>query len=491
MNTPSSPSDNRIERQKSQNFELNRDAIKILNLLYSINKTLKIYDINNVLAVDLIKSLHQVIQDVILKYNEASILLHQNSLFLNRVKIKFGYSSCRVYNFIEREFHSHDISQLNFFPGISEEQLIKFLTLFKRKEEKVTNSFNNFKDVLKSSGLDTVTIERYVHTERKKEGENEKKQAARAYFWGIIHLKEIFQKYKSKKNIPILTTKRLIQTLFMRLSDNESFLYGMTTIKNFDGYTLNHSVNVCILSLAMGKRLGLDKSELIDLGISAFFHDIGKLDVPKDVLDKPGKLDHDERQVIEKHSHYGAETLVRLRYSNYIPISAISVAMEHHSGEGDRAYPRYTKKKNIGLYSKIVKIIDVFDAITTKRPYRKKVFTRVEALNFMAEKLTGEFDPVLLKVFIRMIGECPVGTLVLLDTGEAGIVNNINPSPAFQFRPLIKLITDKTGNRIDGDIVDLSGIEPGTDNFMRSIVKILDPSDYDIRISDYFVAQTL
>jgi putative nucleotidyltransferase with HDIG domain len=491
MNTPSSASDIKIERQRSKDFELNRDAIKIMNLLYSINKTLKIYDINNVLSVDLIKSLNQAIQDVILKYNEASILFHQNSFFFNGVKIKFGFSTYRFCQYIEREFQNRDIGQLSFSPGISEKQLVKFLTHFNEKEEKVSNSFNNFEGVLKSSGLDTVAIERYVHIERKTEGEGEKKQAARAYFWGITHLKEVFQNYESKKKIPILTTKRLIQTLFMQLSENESFLHGMTTVKNFDEYTLNHSVNVCILSLAMGKRLGLDKSELIDLGLSAFFHDIGKLDVPKEILNKPGKLDHDERKVIENHSHYGAETLVQLRYSSYIPISAISVAMEHHSGEGDRAYPRYIKKKNISLYSKIVKITDVFDAITTKRPYRKKVFTRVEALNFMVEKFTEEFDPILFKIFIRMIGECPVGTLVLLDTGEVGIVNKTNPAPAFRLRPLIKMITDKTGNRIDGDIVDLSRMEPGTNNFIRSIVKILDPSDYDISISDYFVSQTL
>jgi hypothetical protein len=273
MNTPSSASDIKIERQRSKDFELNRDAIKIMNLLYSINKTLKIYDINNVLSVDLIKSLNQAIQDVILKYNEASILFHQNSFFFNGVKIKFGFSTYRFCQYIEREFQNRDIGQLSFSPGISEKQLVKFLTHFNEKEEKVSNSFNNFEGVLKSSGLDTVAIERYVHIERKTEGEDEKKQAARAYFWGITHLKEIFQNYESKKKIPILTTKRLIQTLFMRLSDNESFLQGMTTIKNFDDYTLNHSVNVCILSLAMGKRLGLDKSELIDLGLSAFFHD--------------------------------------------------------------------------------------------------------------------------------------------------------------------------------------------------------------------------
>lgn len=491
MNTPSSALDKKNEKQRSQDFDLNSDAIKILSLLYSIDKTLKIYAIDNLLSVNLIKSLNKAIQDVIHKYNDASILLHQNSLFFNGVKVKFGFATYHFYQYIESEFQSRDIGQLSFSPGMSEEQLTEFLTHFNKKEKKVSNSFDKFKRVLKSSGLDTVTINQYVQTESKKKGEGENKQAARAYFWSITHLKEIFENYGSKRKIPILTTKRLIQALFMRLSENESFLYGMTTIKNFDEYTLNHSVNVCILSLAMGKRLGLDKKELIDLGLSAFFHDIGKLDVPKKILNKPGKLDHDERKFIECHSHLGAETLVQLRYSSYIPISAISVAMEHHSGEGDRAYPRYTKKKNIGLYSKIVKISDVFDAITSERPYRKKILSRDEALNFMAEKFKGEFDPILFNIFTKMIGECPVGTLVLLDTGEIGIVNKTNPNPDFNIRPLIKLITDKKRKRIDGDIVDLSRIKPGTNNFMRSIVTILNPSDYDIKISDYFVTQTL
>jgi len=491
MNTPSSASDKKNEKQQSQEFDLNSDAIKILSLLYSINKTLKIYAIDNVLTVDLIKSLNQAIEDVILKYGDASILLHQNSLFCNGEKIKFGFTTYHFYQYIEREFQSRDIGEISFSQGMSEEQLIKFLDHFNKKEEKVSNSFKKFKKDLKSSGLDTVAIKRYVHTEIKKEGDDEQKQAARAYFWSITHLKGIFKNYESKKKIPILTTKRLIQALFMRLSENESFLHGMTTIKNFDEYTLNHSVNVCILCLAMGKRLGLSKSELIDLGLSAFFHDIGKLDVPKEILNKPGKLDHDERKFIECHSHLGAESLVQLRYSTYIPISAISVAMEHHSGEGDRAYPRYTKKKYISLYSKIVKITDVFDAITSERPYRKKVFNRNEALNFMAEKFKGEFDPILFNVFVRMIGELPVGTLVLLDTGEIGIVNKINPNLDFPARPLIKLITDKKRKRIDGDIVDISRKKPGKDNFMRSVVTILNPSEYKIKISDYFVSQTL
>lgn len=491
MDTNVIPKSSVAERRKAQNVQIMKECRALLNLLYSLNKTLKLYNINNELAVEQMKALYLKLKDAVLKYNEASILLHQNSLFFNGVKVKFGYSTYHLYRYIDREFRDKDIGLLSFSPGINEKQLKKFISVFGQKGSEESDNDQDFEEALKAAGIETVSVEPFFHEEKEEEEQDTQKKAAKTYFWSITHLKEIFNKFETGKKIPILTTKRLIQTLFMRLEENESFLEGLTTIKNFDDYTLNHSVNVCILSLAMGRRLGLDKSELIDLGLSALFHDIGKLDIPKEILLKPGKLDEEERNIIENHPKYGAESLVQLRNTSYIPASAVSVAMEHHAGSGNRAYPRYTKKKNISFYSRIVKIVDVFDAITTKRPYRKKDFTKVEALSFMAEKFKEDFDPLLLKVFIQMIGSCPIGTLVLLDTGEIGIVTASNPNPAFPFRPRIKLISDAEGHRTDGALVDLAAKDPDSLQYKLSIVKILNPDDYDIRISDYFVAQSL
>jgi len=280
----------------------------------------------------------------------------------------------------------------------------------------------------------------------------------------------------------------LMQAMFKNVEENETFVQGLTTIKNFDEYTLNHSVNVCLLSLSLGKRLGLDRNELVDLAIGAFFHDYGKLDIPKEILLKPGKLDADEREIIKHHPHYGAEKLIQMKTTSNIPLRAINVALEHHAREGQGGYPNYTKKRDINLFSKIVKITDVFDALTTKRPYRKRSFTREEALSLMLETSGDEFDPLILKIFVNMMGACPVGSLVLLNTGEIGIVFELNQDPSFLLRPIVKVIAGRDGRRMEGELADLSEKDPENQKFTRSIVKTLDPEKYSINIPDYFVA---
>jgi len=163
--------------------------------------------------------------------------------------------------------------------------------------------------------------------------------------------------------------------------------------------------------------------------------------------------------------------------------------MEHHLSEDNSGYPKYKKKNTINLFSKMVKITDFFDAITTKRPYRKKDFSREQALSYMLELSGKEFNPLILKIFVNMMGTYPVGTLVLLNTAEIGIVYE-NSSEAINFyRPKIKLITDKIGNKTDGKIVDLSYIDDQTKSYKRSISKTLDPITYDINVSDYFIAE--
>jgi HD-GYP domain-containing protein (c-di-GMP phosphodiesterase class II) len=237
----------------------------------------------------------------------------------------------------------------------------------------------------------------------------------------------------------------------------------------------------------LGKKLGLDRNELAELGISSFFHDFGKTDIPKEILVKPGQLNEQEREIIEKHPYLGAERLIRLKETSRLPIRAINVAMEHHVKEDLTGYPKYQKKRHVNLYSKIVKICDFYDALTTKRPYRDKVFTRDETLNMMLEKSGTEFDPIILKVFANMMGQYPVGTLVLLNTGEIGIVIEANPELSLLLLPKVKIIADKNGNKIDGDILDLAHQDPKKDDHDRTIVKSLNPEKYKIQVSDYFI----
>ncbi|MBE0713215.1 MAG: hypothetical protein IH583_12625, partial [Candidatus Aminicenantes bacterium] len=143
------------------------------------------------------------------------------------------------------------------------------------------------------------------------------------------------------------------------------------------------------------------------------------------------------------------------------------------------------------LFSKIVKVVDFFDAVTTKRVYRSKVFTRAEGLSLMLEQCGTEFNPVILKAFVNLMGVFPIGSLVGLSSGEMGIVFDLNPDPKLLLRPTVKLIADKAGNKVDGEIVDLADKEPETGRFTRTIITALNPQDYGIEVADYFLAQTL
>jgi HD-GYP domain-containing protein (c-di-GMP phosphodiesterase class II) len=269
-------------------------------------------------------------------------------------------------------------------------------------------------------------------------------------------------------------------------------MIGLTNIKNYDEYTLNHSTNVTVLSICFGRRLGLERKELVDLGVSAFFHDIGKIEIPEEILNKPGKLDDNEFDIIKTHPWHGAQKLACLKELSILPVTAINVAMEHHiwaNLEGG-GYPKYWKKDHTDFFSKIVKICDFFDAVTTARIYRKKTATREEATSWMLEKIGTEFDAVLLKVFANMIGIYPIGSLVVLDAKEWGIVIETNPDIALMTCPKVKIIADKDGNKMDGGIIDLAEKDPETEKFKKKIVKTLDPFKYDINVSEHFMAQS-
>lgn len=495
---------------ESKEIYLQQIGIELLSKIYNLYRTARLYEPNNLLFVHQLKDLLQALDDVIRKEKLAQFHLRATTLLFNKTKLKFSHTNYYLFRFINDEFSARQISSLTFYPGIKEKEIVDFILFLKSSPPEDKTSVAQPESTLQESQKEREEkigeeegqangIEKgeqpvnFPHIKIEKAPQeklaSKKKNATRAYFLGLTHLKEYTTQKKELNHKNLLTTRRMIQTLFDHIVENVPFLYGMTSIKNHDEYTLNHSLNVCILALGLGRRLGLERKELVELGLSAFFHDVGKLDIPLEILNKPGKLDENERQVIETHPYKGVQKLLQLPQMKGLPLQALHVAMEHHCREDERGYPRYRKKKNISLFSKIVKIVDYYDAITTSRPYRKKTFTPAEAVNLMMDKAGKEFDPILLKVFASMVTACPVGTLVLLDTGEMGVVYETKTEPTLFLRPKVKLITDAQGHKLDGPVVDLAEKDEEAKTYRRSIVKVLNPEQYGLRVSDYFVAE--
>jgi len=476
-----------VELTEQEKELTQKESVDILTRLQVVLKIARVYESNNLIALEQMDQFFTKLNDALAREGEIVLRLQQNAFYMKGLRVKFDYSNYHVYKFLQSELSSKEIAAIGLSHGLTQEEIRRFITIFNKKELEAKTAYDKILHALDVEQIDHITIEKSSPAEPMQSRE---KNAVRLYFSGIYLLKEVFEKQKTTGTFNLNLAKRWMQSIFNHIVDDESFVYGLTNIKNFDEYTLNHSINVCILAIALGRRLGLTREELSDLGVSSFLHDLGKLDIPREILDKPAALSPEERAVIENHVHLGAEKLIQLKSSRRIPVRAVQVALEHHLKADLSGYPRYFRKRSMNLFSKIVKIVDYFDALTTKRLYRPKVFTREDAMGLMLEKSGEEFDPLILKVFISMIGAYPVGSLVALDTREMGIVFEANPHPAFHLRPKVKIIADADGNKVDGEVIDLTEIAPETKKFRRTIAKSLDADKYGIQPADYFLAKT-
>jgi HD-GYP domain-containing protein (c-di-GMP phosphodiesterase class II) len=279
----------------------------------------------------------------------------------------------------------------------------------------------------------------------------------------------------------------VVQGIVDQILNEETSLIGLTTLRDYDEYTFTHSVNVCIFSVALGKRLGMNKVQLYDLGMAALFHDIGKSRVPQEVLNKSGGLTDDEWRLIASHPWLGVLALFQVRGAQEVPYRAMVVAHEHHMKRDLTGYPRPVRPRQLSVFSKIVAIADGFDAATSRRSYQTVPFTPAQVMLEMRDNSRRGMDPVIVKAFINLTGVYPVGTLVVLDTFELGIVHAVNPLQDMLSRPIVRVIFDAQGNRMDpGDLADLA--DRNADGvFLRTIIKTENPDRYGLRVGDSFV----
>jgi len=480
---------NTIETGSKETISAQKNATELLVRFYILTKSLKIYEPTNAICLEKAQSFFGLLQDMLTEYEgEVAFVIRHNSIFMNRIRLKLGLANYAIFKAMLEEFSKRSIGVITFMTGLTKEELLSFVHIFagrEKKDRKEEFSFSRLMDEIDQAGISHVYLEEAIQEEDFYGGE---KSTARIYLLSIVHLKESFERERKQEPIKINTTRRLMQSIYNHMLANESFLLGLTTLKNYHDYTLNHSVNVCALAMALGRRLGLSRSELVELGIAAFFHDLGKIETPVEILNKPDKLDNEEWMVMQKHSCRGAEKLVHLKEFRKLPLRAIHVALEHHMKEDLSGYPKYFARDKLNFFSRIVKVVDHFDALTTERVYRARAFTRAEAINQMLESSGTEFNPVILKTFVNMLGVFPIGSFLSLDTGETAIVVDTNPELKYMMRPRVKLTTEANGNKIDGSIVDLADIDKETGRYKRSIVKALDPAKYGLNVIDYFLA---
>src|SRR5438309_2103226 len=421
---------------------------------------------------------------------ELEVRLQGEFIFVNSTRLRLDLDNYASFSHILSVLHQCGIGAVRVDEGVDRKQLQQFVSLLLSygAKEATPNKVHELGQKLADSGVTHIGVEAPLESDEDVEdAERQKEAAKRTYARSVAVTKEVINSIRMGRTANVKKVKRAVQGIVDQVLNNEGSLVGLTTLRDYDEYTFTHSVNVCIFSVALGRKLGLSKLQLYDLGMAALFHDVGKSRVPLEVLNKEGGLTEEEWRIMQAHPWLGVLTLFGLRGYGEIPYRGMVVAYEHHMKNDLTGYPKSIRDRTPSIYSKIVAVADGFDAATSRRVYQTKPIQPDQVLKEMWENPRRGYDPVVVKAFVNLIGIYPVGTCVILDTYEVAVVHSANADVSHVHRPAVRIVTAPDGALLQpGFIADLAQRDE-QGNFPRTIVKVTDPAKYGINVSDYFV----
>ncbi|MDC8444566.1 MAG: HD-GYP domain-containing protein [Nitrosomonas sp.] len=264
----------------------------------------------------------------------------------------------------------------------------------------------------------------------------------------------MFSDVRMGKSVQVEEAVALVDEIHLSVERNSNALLSLIRLKTADEYTYLHSVAVCVLMVALGKQLGLRGEELKQVGVAGLLHDIGKMAVPHEILNKPDKLTDKEFDIVKSHPRRGWEIL-RTVYQADEP--ALDVCLHHHERMDGKGYPDRLSADTLTLHARMGAVCDVYDAITSDRCY-KKGWEPAEAIRKMTSWKDGHFDETVFRAFVKTVGIYPVGTLLKLKSGRLGVV--VEQSARSLLAPKIKVFfSTRTNGHIPVEIIDMSKSE--------------------------------
>jgi HD-GYP domain-containing protein (c-di-GMP phosphodiesterase class II) len=456
---------------------------------YTALRAIRLYPLENAAVVRSAQELTALAAELLSKEQELEIRVSGEFVFINGVRLRLDLDNYASFSHLLSIFRVLGIGSLHVHEAPASREWSQFLALLLLPStDAPAERLGQLRAKLDAQQLHAFEVgPPTVEAEASETREKSKELAKKTYAQSVVVTKDLMTSVRMGRSPNIKKIKRVVQSIVDQILNEEASLIGLTTIRDYDEYTFMHSVNVCIFSVALGKRLGFGKVQLYDLGMAALFHDIGKSRVPAEIINKSGGLTDDEWRLVAAHPWLGALALFQLRGQQDLPYRAMIVAHEHHMKLDLTGYPRPIRPRALSMFSKIVAVADGFDAATSRRSYQTTPMNPAQVMMEMRDSPRRGMDPVVVKAFINMTGIYPVGTLVTLDTFELGIVHAVNPIPDMLSRPIIRIISDEQRNLVfPGELADLA--TQGPDGaFLRTIIKTENAERYGIRIGDYFL----
>jgi HD-GYP domain-containing protein (c-di-GMP phosphodiesterase class II) len=385
--------------------------------LSGLVKNVTIYPESHPFLQALADKLLATVQGLLIGRKEVAFYLVAGELFFETNSVPLDQSITLLVEFLI----GRDVGGIVFKPGVTSGEIIKMAVVLS-KEPATLAAEGGIVEAISRAGVSHIEFHRVLLVDKKVGGELKegKKRATELFLDAVEAIKDMVQSVHLDKAINMRRINTVVQTMVDNILDNRDTLMGLTSLKMYDEYTFAHSVNTSILAISLGTFLSFEKPQIAALGVAAMLHDIGKVRVPIEIINKPEKLTEEEWTLVKRHPINGA-----LIVSDIPGVTkmAMVAAFEHHQ-HGAHAYPPMEGPFQLHLFSQIVALADAYEALTAARVYYSVQIPPDEAIRILSKQRGNNFNSVLVKAFVNMIGIFPIGTLLKLSTGEVGLVTH-------------------------------------------------------------------
>lgn len=401
-------------------------------------RTLGQYGRSHPLVERMVENAHQALAELLVLQPSLVVAVGDSYLAMDSFPVEDPTGSLAGF---AKLLHERHISELKLNSGVTSREVLEFADTIALSPEDLTLR-GGIGAELRTRALPNIQTRSGILPVESREA----RDPADVYEEALSLVEEAMKAVQSGLLIPVPEIRSVVADSLRSLTGDNSALIALAGIRSYDNYLSEHSVNVCILSMVLGKDLGLDPASTMELGLSAMLHDVGKVFVSSNIVSKPGKLSEEEWEQIRRHPAEGARSLAGLPD---LPALASTIALEHHARCDGTGYPALSQKPH--LLSRLVAIADAYDALTTDRPYRVR-WTAQHAIAWMLYE--GHFDRQLMARFASRARLYPVGSLVRLKNGDCAVVTG--GSHLYPRKPTLKIVTGERSVDPGSGVIDLS-----------------------------------
>jgi HD-GYP domain-containing protein (c-di-GMP phosphodiesterase class II) len=458
----------------------------ILAAMYAAVRALQLYPAENEVVKRSLREVKDQADRILEHEGGLSVWVAGNYMFVNDLQVKLDLHEYAALAAFRQVLRGHGVGRMEADLKAGDKDWQVFLTLLATDPAPGQPPLEALRAELKSRAVEHINIGPPSPMFEGSEGEQSVEAARRTYTRSVKVARDMMEGLVLGKAIGARRAERAVLAVIDQVLQEPATMLGMLTLRDFDDHSYVHSVNVSILSVALGDYLGLNREQLFELGFAALFHDIGKVLIPPAVLNKMGWLNDEEWRMVSQHPDFGLLMLFNVEGFENLPYRAMLAVYEHHMKPDLSGYPRVIRRRRQGLFARIIALTEAYDAAISNYSKQFLPCSPDEAIRQLREAETGAYDKVLTRAFVNMMGIFPVATLVLLDTGEMGVVVAPNPNPKALNRPLVRIVAGTDGARVgDGPIRDLTERDPETGYYRRTIARSTDPARYGINVADH------